>query len=135
MALHIAETETGYAFSGDTYNFRDLIKALPGARWAPATKTWTAPKGADLSAIRARLAEHEASRAAWAEIAKKNAYLRLPREEWTKEQWQEYRLNWNKRGSVGKCCKHAVAFEEYEQGPICYRCEKHGVTHNNWTGD
>lgn len=138
MALHIAETEAGYAFSGDTYNFKDLIKALPGAKWVPATKTWTAPKGADLAAIRARLAEQAAATAAslkfWEEARAATAHLSRPREEWTRAQWRAFCAS--KRGNHGPCCSAAKAFTQYDaQGPICYRCEKHGETYNSYCGD
>ena len=133
--LQITETESGYTFSGDTYEYRDLIKALPGAKWVPAEKVWTAPKAADLAAIKERMEMLKASYESAAYWAAKNAHLRLPREEWTKEQWRNYCIDWNKRGSPGKCCKNATAFEQYEQGPICWRCERHGDTISNWTGD
>jgi hypothetical protein len=136
--LQITEKDGAYRFSGDTYNFRDLIKALPGARWAPATKTWTAPKGADLAAIRARLAQYDHERAFWAAAAAAakaaTAHLSRPQEEWTRAQWRAFCAS--KRGNHGPCCSAAKAFTQYDaQGPICYRCEKHGETYNSYCGD
>ena len=128
MPLHIM-TECGLLrFSGDTFGYKDMIKALPGAKWRSAEKVWTAPADADIRAIKARMDEF----AYW---SAKTAHLRLPREEWTKEQWKAYCLDWNKRGSPGRCCSKATAFEQYEQGPTCWRCERHGETISNWTGD
>ncbi len=133
-ALQITENNGAYRFSGDTYNFKDLIKALPGAKWVPAEKVWVTG-GGDLTAIKDRMAMLKRSTDAAAQYAAKYAYRRKPREEWTKDEWDLYCCEWTKRGSVGKCCGNAKAFQEYEQGPICWRCEKHGVTGNNFTGD
>ena len=134
MPLQIT-TEGGLLrFSGDTFGYKDMIKALPGARWEPAQKVWTASAVSDLTAIKARqevLRSSDESHAYW---AKRNAYLKKPREEWTKEEWGIYRADWVKRGKTEKCCALAVAFEQYEQGPICWRCERHGETISNFCG-
>lgn len=120
MPLQIVNEGATLRFSGDTFDYKDLIKALPGAKWDPAAKVWTAPATADLTAIRAY---------------KPQPWKPRTREEWTKEEWRDYCLKWNKRGSPGKCCKNASAFEQYEQGPTCWRCALHGETISSWTGD
>jgi hypothetical protein len=137
MPLQILTTDTSYEFTGDTFNFRDLIKTLPGSRWNPATRTWSAPLTSDLTAIRARMAEHAASIAAWAAAAAKTAYRHeLRREEWTKEQWHSYLADTRKRGNSGPCCSHAKTFTQYDyQGPTCYDCPRHGKTYNSYCGD
>jgi hypothetical protein len=135
MPLDITTEGALLRFSGDTFNYKHLIKALPGARWNPAEKVWTAPVDSDLTAIKARQEELRPSDESHAYWAKRNAYLRKPREEWTKEEWLTYRLDWNKRGSPGKCCSHAVSFEQCEQGPVCWRCERHGETISNYWGN
>lgn len=110
-------------FSGDTYNFRDLIKALPGARWVAAEKVWAAPSaGADLTAIKERMASYEHDRAFWTAAIAANATVNI-------------HLS-RPRGNKGPCCSKAKAFTQYDaQGPICYRCEKHGETYNSYCGD
>jgi urease accessory protein UreH len=137
MPLTIAEADGLFRFTGDTYNFRDLIKALTGARWVAAEKTWTAPASSDLTAIRARMDEHAASTAFWAAEAAKRAYLSQPRETWTKEQWQSYCASWpRRRGNIDRCCSHATSFTQYDyQGPTCYDCPRHGKTYNSYCGD
>ena len=139
------ETVGLFRFSGDTFNFRDLIKALPGARWVPAEKIWTAPATSDLTAIRARMAEQAASIAYWAAEAAKWDFLRTPREEWTKEQWDRYVQRTyfggglhgsRRRGNIEQCCSHAKMFTQYDiQGPTCYDCPRHGKTYNSYCGD
>jgi hypothetical protein len=139
MALQIVTEGTTLKFSGDTYNFRDLIKALPGARWVAAEMVWTAPVGADLTAIKARMAEYEHSRAFWANAIAATAHLSRPREEWTRAQWRAFCARPRARGESGNhgpCCSGAKPFTQYDaQGPTCYRCEKHGETINCYSGD
>ena len=137
-----AESSGLFRFSGDTFNFRDLIKALPGARWVPAEKVWTAPASSDLTAIRARMAEQAASIAYWAAEAAKWDFLRTPREDWTKGQWDRYVQRTyfggqsRRRGNIERCCSHAKMFTQYDiQGPTCYDCPRHGKTYNSYTGD
>lgn len=139
MALQIVTEGATLKFSGDTYNFKDLIKALPGARWVAAEKLWAAPSaGADLTAINERMASYEHDRAFWANAVAANAaataHLSRPREEWTAAQWRAFCAS--KRGNHGPCCSGAKPFTQYDaQGPTCYRCERHGETYNSYCGD
>jgi hypothetical protein len=101
--------------TGRTYDFKEKIKSL-GGQWQPAEKCWKVPAGADLSFL----------------VPPPPPRPRT-REEWTMEEWTWYCIR--HRSPTGPCCKNAKSFQEYEQGPVCYRCERHGVTHNNYTGD
>lgn len=103
--------------SGSTFAVRDQIKAR-GGRWDAAARVWILPADADTAFAAPPVPVVAAPR---------------PREEWTAAEWQNYCLR--RRGSSGPCCAHAKAFFEYEQGPMHYRCERHGVTHNSYTGD
>lgn len=118
--------------SGATFHVKDAIKAASlaagaAAVWDPAAKTWTVATGTDLSTI----VTPPSSSGAPAPRAPKPQPR--AREDWTREEWQNYCLR--RRGNSGPCCCHAEAFWEYAQGPTQYRCERHGQTHNNWTGD
>lgn len=106
--------------SGATYPIRDQIKAR-GGRWDPAARLWTLPAGTST--------EFEAP------PPPPPPPKPRPREEWTREEWQDYCLRSRRRGNSGPCCAHASAFFEHDHGPMHYRCERHGVTHNSWVGD
>ncbi len=108
--------------SGSTFPVRDQIKAR-GGRWDPASRTWTLPAGTDTTFEVPPPPPPPPPPAP------------RPREEWTAAEWQNYCLRSRSRGSHGPCCAHAKAYWEYAQGPTHYRCERHGVTHNSYTGD
>lgn len=110
------DLEDGACFlTGRTFDFKEKFKAL-GGLWQPAEKAWKMPAGVDMSFL----------------VPPPPPPPRT-REEWTREEWQRYCVR--HRSPTGPCCKNAQYFSEYEQGPVCYRCERHGVTHNNYTGD
>jgi hypothetical protein len=107
------------ALRGNTFTYKDQIKAA-GGLWAPATKSWTVPAGADLSFIKPPPPPPAPK----------------PREEWTKEEWARYCASHNRRGNIDRCCKNAVSFTQYDyQGPTCYDCPRHGKTYNSYCGD
>ncbi len=111
-------TATGITLSGNTYSFKETIKTL-GGTWTPATKTWLLPVGTDLTFLQPP--PRPAPR---------------PREEWTREEWQNYLAYSRNRGGAERCCSHAVAFFPYDvQGPLCYDCPRHGKTMSSYTGD
>jgi hypothetical protein len=124
--------------SGGTYPLRETIRAH-GGRWNPADRVWTLPAGTDMSFVPPAPAA-----AAVAAAAPPRTYVfpvciphkSKPREEWTLEEWHAYvRANYSKnRGYVGACCRHATPYEDHPYGPINYRCEKHGVTRNSYSG-
>ncbi len=118
--------------SGATYGVRDQIKAR-GGRWDPAARVWTLPAGTDTT-FEAPPPQSERQSGCLAAPAAFPPAPR-PREEWTAAEWQNYCLRSRSRGSHGPCCAHAKAYWEYDQGPTHYRCERHGVTHNSYTGD
>lgn len=109
---------------GNTFKYKEQIKSV-GGTWEPASKSWTMPANTDLSFIRPPPPPPAPK----------------PREEWTKEEWnayvQRYYLSSKRyRGNIERCCKNAVGFTQYDaQGPLCWRCERHGVTYNSYCGD
>lgn len=111
------------ALSGNTFKYKDQIKAA-GGLWVPVAKSWTVPAGADLSFIQAPLTVPRPQP--------------NPREEWTKEEWDTYAISYRRlhRGQLDRCCKNAKTFTQYDQqGPICYDCERHGKSYNDYCGD
>ena len=104
-----------------TYGCRETIKAASrsagvAAAWDADTKTWAIAKGVNLKEALPPFT---------------NDYS-LPREEWTRDMWQSYSSKC--RGFIGACCKNASAYEEYMYGPLCYSCERHGKTKNDYCG-
>jgi hypothetical protein len=110
--------------SGRTFDVKEKIKAN-GGRWQGETKTWTVPAGTDLSFL-----------------IPPPPPKPIPREEWTKEQWDRYvqRKYFSgesrRGGNIERCCNNAKAFTQYDyQGPTCYDCPTHGKTYNSYCGD
>jgi hypothetical protein len=107
---------------GRTYDHREKIKSL-GGTWDPATKTWALPPMTDVEWLKP---PPPAERP----VAPKP---RL-REQWTHEEYQNWLCRSMKKFH-GPCCSHAMAYESRPYGPICYRCDLHGQTINDYTGD
>lgn len=105
---------------GNTFKYKDMIKSL-GGTWSASEKVWIVPSATDLSFIKNQPPIPRAKP--------------LPREEWTKEQWNTYKMSCNSLKSTEQCCKNAKVFFVYDQGPMCYRCERHGETYGSYTGD
>jgi hypothetical protein len=118
-----------HVFKGaGTFGCRETIRAASlaaglGAGWNPMDKTWTVAAGTDL---RAALPAPPP--------APPPPPAPRPRELWSREEYQMW-LARSRRKVHGPCCSHAVSYESRPYGPICYRCELHGITHNSWTGD
>jgi hypothetical protein len=118
-----------YVFKGPgTFGCRDTIKSASlaaglAAGWHGAEKSWTVAAGTDL-------------RAALPAPPPPPPPPPAPRrrEDWTHEEYQNW-LARTRRKVYGPCCRFAEAYETRPYGPICYRCERHGETHNSWTGD
>lgn len=93
--------------SGRTFDYKDQIKAA-GGRWDPDRKVWTIPAEAKMDFLPPPPPPPPP------------AVRYVPRS----------------RSKIrGPCCSEAVAFESRPYGPICYRCAKHGLTHNDYCGD
>lgn len=112
---------TGYG----TFDCRENIKAASLAAgalacWSPEAKSWTVAAGTDLDA---------------ALPAPPPPPRQRTREEWTREEYQNWLIRHIHRKVFGPCCRNAVAYESRPYGPICYNCERHGRTINDYTGD
>lgn len=128
--VHVTPLADGcYVFKGPgTFGCRETIKAASAragqsAGWDPAEKSWTVAAGTDL---------REALPVPPPPPPPPPAPR--PREEWSREEYQNW-LARSRRKVHSACCRFAEAYETRPYGPICYRCERHGVTHNSWTGD
>jgi len=97
--LVIQAEQTSYRISGNTYAFKDAIKALPGATWNPAEKAWRVPLATDLAPLQAAVA---ADAACW------KVPFKQPH---------------------GRCCAAAVVTYDVPgrfDGPYYYLCQQHG---------
>jgi hypothetical protein len=114
MAGHLRFETVGETLriTGGTFSVREELKAA-GGRWDPVSKAWVVKKDADITAV---VTKKEAEMKALDEAA------RAPRPKPV-------------RGYTGPCCAQAKSFTLYEFGPLCFRCDKHGETHNSYTGD
>jgi hypothetical protein len=118
-----------YVFKGaGTFGCRETIKAASlaagvAAGWDSTEKSWTVAAGTDI-------------RAALPAPPPPPPPPPPPRrrEEWSREEYQLW-LARSRKKVHGPCCSFAAAYESRPYGPICYRCERHGETYNNWTGD
>lgn len=114
--------------SGNTFTYKDRIKeaalASPSglaAAWVAAEKSWTVPPGTDISFI-------------CDPPPPPPPPPRRTREEWSREEYQNW-LARSRKKYFGPCCRFAVCYESRPYGPLCYRCERHGNTINDYTGD
>jgi hypothetical protein len=92
------------ALRGNTFTYKDQIKAA-GGLWAPATKSWTVPAGADLSFI------------------KETVYLPVLST-----------LRRDRSGRCCSAAK-AELDKHDPQGPLWYVCTHHGKCRSSYTGD
>ncbi len=111
----------GYA----TFECRESIKAAAlaagsAAQWQAAEKCWIVPAGTDLAAALPPPPPPKPKRL---------------REDWTREEYTQWLIRHARRKVFGPCCRFATAYESRPYGPICYRCERHGDTINDYTGD
>jgi SNF2 family DNA or RNA helicase len=51
ISLQMADSKTAY-FQGNTYSYKDMIKAIPGSRWEKKAKRWEIPMEATADALR-----------------------------------------------------------------------------------
>ncbi len=102
--LSAVQTDGRIKLYGNTYPHRAAIRSL-GGTWDPTNKVWYLPAGTDTHSLPI---------------------------------WQPPPppppRPLARRGYRGPCCAHAVAYEEYWQGPLQYRCSVHGGTRNDYTG-
>ena len=136
MSVHVRTTvltDGRISVHGGTFPYKDAIKAR-GGTWDPTNKMWYLPAGTDtgflpvLPPLPPMPARTYTIRAAPAGPSKS-------RELWTAEEWAAYVITHRRRGFIGRCCSKAEAFWDYAQGPTHYRCERHGITKSDYTGD
>jgi hypothetical protein len=112
-----------------TFGCRETIKSASAAAglsagWNPTDKSWTVAAGTDL-----RTALPVPPPPSHPPPAPRR------REDWTREEYQNWLIRHIRRKFFGPCCSHAQAYESRPYGPICYRCERHGATINDYCGD
>lgn len=112
-----------------TFGCRETIKSASAAAglaagWDAADKSWTVAPGTDLRAALPVPPPPPPPPPA-----------PRPRELWTCEEYQNWLVRNIRRKFFGPCCRFADAYESRPYGPICYRCERHGATINNYCGD
>lgn len=112
---------------GGTYEYREALRTH-GGRWNAGERAWYLPAGTDTAFLPAEPKPVVPKPVVWAPKS---------REDWTAAEWASYvwAQRRARRYAVGRCCSHATAFWDYEQGPTHYRCERHGMTRCDYTGD
>lgn len=127
---------------GRTYDHREKIKSL-GGTWDPATKTWALSPMTDVTWLRPpppppppvvpKPKPRDSHSQARSPTVSPASGVR-PREQWTREEYQNW-LCRSRKKFHGPCCSHAVCYESRPYGPLCYRCDLHGQTINDYCGD
>lgn len=121
----------GFVLRGPgTFGCRETIKSASlaagaAAKWNAADKSWQVPRGTRLPAA---LPQPPPAAAAPAPPAPKKKW------EMTRDEYQNW-LARSRKKYFGPCCSRAQAYESRPYGPICYDCEIHGKTINDYTGD
>jgi hypothetical protein len=99
---------------GRTYDHREKIKSL-GGTWDAATKTWALPPKTDVTWLQPPPPPPVPV------LSARDAY--------------QMSLARSRKKFHGPCCSRAVCYESRPYGPLCYRCETHGDTINDYCGD
>lgn len=107
--------------SGATFQYKDTIKAIYGAKWDPQGKAWRLPLDADLSSLTPPPPPPPSARElqARADYYISDAYLR--------------RVCGSKNG---RCCSEATTkLDDFNpQGPMWYVCKRHGSHKSDYDG-
>jgi hypothetical protein len=110
LPLTFEKDGADHIIKGKTFDWKDKIKALAGARWSPAEKAWRVPLSTNIDDfvddVVLTQVEYEAQLKEWAKQAAEARKNYVP--------------------PYGECCKEAKIKEEYWQGPMFYLCPKHG---------
>jgi hypothetical protein len=111
--LQVEQTDAGYRVSGKTFNYKELIKAIPGAKWNAAEKAWTLPSDAQLFTLQRPIPRRE--------VIQPNM--------WAFDRLRDVR----RRECCSKCTRKLDDFNP--QGPMWYVCPVHGSWKSDYTGD
>ena len=113
--LNVEQGTENIRISGSTFDHKDKIKAIAGAKWNPAEKCWTVPLGSDLSTL----------------IRPVERYMyRDP----GPNMWVFDRLRDVRRRECCSKCKRE--FDDFNpQGPMWFVCPVHGKWKSDYTGD
>ena len=111
--LQVTQTATGYSVSGMTFNYKEQIKTIPGARWNAAEKAWTLPNDANLTLLQRPVPR---------------------REPYTPNMWAFDRLRDTRRRECCSNCKREFD-RTNPQGPMWFVCPTHGRWQSDYTGD
>lgn len=111
--LKFSETPEHHILSGNTFPWKEGIKALEGAKWEPGQKAWKVPKTTDITAFKALVltAEKEAKDA---EKVEKARIASLPKP----------------IPAYGQCCpkgKSDYLTPNDTYSAMCIRCPEHGT--------
>lgn len=106
LPLTFEKDGTDHIIKGKTFDWKDKIKALAGARWSPDEKAWRVPLSTNIDDFVDDVVLTQAEYEQELKEARKRFEARIP----------EY----------GRCCAEAKIEEEYWQGPMYYQCPKHG---------
>lgn len=106
LPLTFTKDEKDHIITGKTFDWKDKIKALAGARWNPAEKAWRIPLSTNID-----------------DFMDDVILTQVEYEEQVKQAHERYlkEVHW-----WGKCCDEAKLEDEYWQGPLFYMCPKHG---------
>lgn len=120
--LKATQAEDVILLSGKTFDYKDLIKSIPGAKWDAQNKLWRLPLGSDLSPLvpPPPPPPSAAMRQAIADYYISDAYLRRV----------------CGRNKNGRCCSEATTrLDDFNpQGPMWYVCAKHGEHKSSYDG-
>ena len=117
--LKATQAEDAILLSGKTFDYKDLIKSIPGAKWDAQQKLWRLPLGSELSPL-VPPPPSAAMRQAMADYYISDSYLRRV----------------CGRTRHGQCCSEATTkLDDFNpQGPMWYVCTKHGNYKSDYDG-
>lgn len=114
--LNVEQSTENIRISGSTFDHKDKIKAIAGAKWNPAEKCWTVPIGSDLSALIQPVVQYR------------------PAKDPGPNMWAFDRLRDVRRRECCSKCKRE--FDDFNpQGPMWFVCPVHGKWKSDYTGD
>lgn len=112
--LNIVILDGQIQISGKTFDHKDKIKAIAGAKWNPAEKCWTVPVGSNISALM--------------DPSVKYVYRDPGPNMWAYDRMRDVRRR--------ECCKKCTReFDDFNpQGPMWFVCPDHGKWKSDYDG-